>query len=92
VNVGDPAIRSNPDWSNAVQRATDSYRQAGDVLAANITPGTTPVLAEAAQTAVQALHLLADAMAVTDPVIGNAGEIVNAAGAQVGLLCKRLAP
>jgi hypothetical protein len=92
VKVGDPAIRSNPDWMAAVQRAADAYRNAGDVLAANISPGTTPVLAEASRTAVQSLKLLAIALDSTDPAVGNAGEIVDAAGAQVGRLCQRLAP
>jgi len=92
VRVGDPAIRSNPEWSSAVQRAADSYQQAGDALAASIAPGTTPALKEAAQTAVKSLHLLAASMKSVDPATGNAGEIVNTSGSQVGRLCQRLAP
>jgi len=38
------------------------------------------------------LHSLGDAIGKGDPVNGNAGEIVDAAGGHVGLLCIRLAP
>jgi len=92
VKVGDPAIQSNPEWAAAVQNAADSYRRAGDALDRAIAPGTTPVLAEAAHTAVKALRFLGDAIGKGDPVNGNAGEIVDAAGGHVGLLCIRLAP
>jgi hypothetical protein len=92
VKVGDPAIQSNPEWAAAVQNAADSYRRAGDTLDSAVTPGTTPVLAEAAHTAVKALRLLGDSISKGDPVNGNAGEIVDAAGGQVGVLCTRLAP
>ncbi|PBA23623.1 MAG: hypothetical protein EKK51_27055 [Mycolicibacterium sp.] len=92
IKVGDPAVRSNPDWTAAVRRAADAYQQAGDALAGSIAPGTTPALAEAGRTAVNSLHLLASAMRTGDPATGNAGEIVNTSGSQVGHLCQRLAP
>lgn len=92
VKVGDPAIQGNPGWKAAVESAAKSYGEAGDVLDASIAAGTTPVLAAAAHTAVDALHLLGDAMSKGDPANGNAGELVEAAGGHVGLLCERLAP
>jgi hypothetical protein len=92
TRVGDPAVRTNPDWAAAVQKAADSYRQASDALASQIAPGTTPMLAQAAQTAARALHVLGDADSASDLIAGNAGEIGNAAAKEVGVLCMRLAP
>lgn len=92
VAVDDPAVVANPEWAAAVTRAGELYRQAGTTLAGNIAPGTTPVLSEAAATAVRALRLLGDTISARDPINGNAGEISNAAAAQVGTLCQRLAP
>lgn len=91
VRVGDTRIPSNPAWAEAVERAGDSYRRAGDVLAAHITPGATPILRESAEAAAKSLTLLGNALIAGDPVNGNAGEMVDAAGAQVGALCQRLA-
>lgn len=90
--VTDPAIGANPQWTSAVDQAGDLYRQAGDTLAASIAPGTTPVLAEASNTAADAARLLGDAISSRDPINGNAGEIANEAAAQMGALCQRLAP
>lgn len=92
MSVTDPAIRANPEWTAAVDRAGDLYRQAGDALASNITPGATPVLTEAAHTAAESARLLGDAISTRDPINGNAGEIANEAAAQMGALCQRLAP
>ena len=90
--ITDPAIGANPQWTRAVDRAGDLYRQAGDTLAASTAPGTTPVLAEASNTAAEAARLLGDAISSRDPINGNAGEIANEAAAQMGALCQRLAP
>lgn len=92
IKVGDPAVASNPQWAAAVQQAADFYRQAGDALAPNIAPGTTPVLAEAARTSVKALRLLADAIRTSDPITGNAVAIANETTQQTGDLCVRLVP
>ena len=92
TQVGDPAVQANPQWSAAVRDAATSYTRAADALDSAIAPGTTPVLAEAAHTAVDALRLLGDAMIKGDPINGNAAEIANSAGGHVGLLCQRLAP
>lgn len=92
VKVGDPQIESNPSWKSAVDQAAASYNRAADALEGAIAPGTTPVLAEAAHAAVNALRLLGDSYAVNAPILGNAVDIANDAGGHVGLLCQRLAP
>lgn len=92
VKVGDPTAMNNPEWRAVAQEAADSYRKASEVLEAAIAPGTTPVLAEAAHTSVKALRLLADSIATSDPITGNAIEIGNEAGPQTRALCVRLAP
>lgn len=92
IKVGEPAIRSNPDWTAAAQRAADLYRKASDALRPAIAPGSTPMLAEAAATAVKELRVLADAISTNDPIIGNAIEIGNATAKEVGIVCMRLAP
>jgi hypothetical protein len=92
VKVGDPQIQSNPAWKSAIDQAATSYHRAADSLEGAIAPGTTPVLAEAAQAAVNALRLLADSYAVNAPILGNSVDIANDAGGHVGLLCQRLAP
>ena len=88
--IDDPAVRSNPEWSAALQKAGDLYRQASDALKSRIAPGTTPILAEAANTAVQALRLLGDTISKNDPISGNAGDIGNATAKEIGVLCTRL--
>lgn len=92
VKVGDPATASNPEWAEAVKLAANYYRQASSALESNIAPGTTPVLAEAAQTSVKALRLLGDAIRTSDPITGNAVTIANETTQQTGALCVRLAP
>jgi hypothetical protein len=92
LKLGDPQIESDPAMKAAVEQAAKSYRSAADVLAAAIAPGTTPVLLEAAHTAVNALRLLGDAYAVNAPTLGNTIDIANSAGNTVGNLCQRLAP
>ncbi|OOK65224.1 hypothetical protein BZL29_7763 [Mycobacterium kansasii] len=92
VKIGDPAIKSNPDWTAALQRAGGLYEQASDALRSHIAPGTTPVLLEAANTAVKGLHTLGDSIANASPANGNAFGIANAAAKEVGALCNRLAP
>ncbi|MCH9731998.1 MAG: hypothetical protein K0U84_20385 [Actinomycetia bacterium] len=91
IKLNDPAILANPEWSATVQRAADLYQQSGDVLDANIAPGTTPILAEAAKTTVRAAHLLGQATNNADPAAGNAIEIANESAVQLSALCTRLA-
>lgn len=92
MKVSDPAVQSNPDWIAALQKAGSLYQQASDTLRAQIAPGTTPVLAAAANTAVPALRTLGDATANPTAANGNAFGIADAAAKEVGALCNRLAP
>jgi hypothetical protein len=50
------------------------------------------LLAEAANTAVQALRLLADTISKNDPISGNAADIGSATAKEIGVLCTRLVP
>jgi hypothetical protein len=92
MKIDDPAVWANPEWAAAVRRAGDFYRQASDALKTQIAPGATPVLTEAAHTAVKALHTLGDATADPGAINGNAFDIANKASAQMAVLCTRLAP
>lgn len=92
VKVLDPAVQANPDWAAAVRRAGDFYKQASDALRTQIAPGTTPVLAQAANAAVSAFQVLGNAYRDFDPIAGNAHDIALAASDQMVTLCQRLAP
>jgi len=92
MKISDPTIQSNPDWTAALQKASGFYQQASDALRSQIAPGTTPVLLNAANTAVLALHTLGDATANPTATNGNAFNAADAATKEVGILCNRLAP
>lgn len=92
MKVLDPAVRSNADWASAVRRAGELYRQAGGALEAQIVPGATPILTEAAKTAVNALRGLGDSYVNFEPVSGNTQAIAVEAADQMAVLCTRLAP
>lgn len=92
VRIGDPIVKTNPDWNAAAQQAASFYRQAGDAMASAIAPGTTPILAAAADTAVKELRLFSVVISTNDATVGNAGTLGNATANAVGTLCERLAP
>lgn len=92
VKVLDPAVQANPEWSAAVRSAGRFYKQASDALGSQIAPGTSPVLAQAAHTAVDAFQLVGNAYVTFDPIAGNAYEIALSASDQMVALCTRLAP
>lgn len=92
VKVGQPEVPTNPTWNAAAQQAATAYRQASDALKVGIAPGTTPMLAEAANTGVKQLRLLADAISTNNLMIGNAIEVGNASAKEIGTLCTRLVP
>lgn len=92
MKIDDPAVQSNPEYAAAVIRAAGFYRQASSALDRQIAPGTTPVLAAAAHTAVAALQALGDAMSPPAAMNGDVFNIADSAAAQVGVLCQRLAP
>lgn len=92
MKISDPAVRENPEWSASVRRGGDYYRQASEALSAQIVPGATPVLAEAANTTVSALKVLSTATTSANDLNGNAFRIADTAANQMGTLCTRLAP
>lgn len=94
VRTDDPIILYDPHWQAVVSAAGRFYRQAGDALAAEIPPGATPILAEAANTAVLAMYFLGDTTASADLVYasGDALAIANATSRELAALCSRLAP
>jgi hypothetical protein len=92
MKVLDPAVQANPDWAAAVRKAGDFYKQASESLRTQIAPGTTPILAQAANTAVNAFRLLGDAYINSDPIAGNAYDIALESSDQMAALCTRFAP
>jgi|SRR5271166_712583 len=92
AKILDPAVQNNPEWAAAVRRAGEFYQQASDALQAQIAPGSTPVLTQAANTAVKAFHVLGNSYTKFDPISGNAHDIAVKASDQMAALCTRLAP
>ena len=92
MTILDPAVRQNPDWSAAVKKAAKQYGQAGDVLAAGIASGTTAILDQSANSAVNALHALNIADSTFDLANGNTYQMVRESAATMDVLCDRLAP
>lgn len=92
VKVLDPAVQQNPEWASAVGTAGGYYTQASEALRAKIAPGTTPVLANAADTAVKAYRVLGDSYTKFEPIAGNAHDLAVEASDQMVALCTRLAP
>jgi hypothetical protein len=90
MTIVDPAVRSNAAWSEGVQKAGSLYTQAGDVL--KVTPGATPVLAEAVSIASKSLHALGTAYTNFDAANGNAHDIASESSDAMDVLCTRLAP
>jgi len=92
MTILDPAVRANPDWSAAVQRAADQYKQAGDKLASGIAPGTTTILDQSARATAAGLTTLATAYNTFDEANGNAYHVVKESSDTMDVLCSRLAP
>lgn len=92
TKILDPAVRANPDWSAAVQRAADRYKQAGDGLAIGIAPGTAAILDQMASSTANVLHALATADGSYDSAGGNAYDSLKASANTMDVLCEQLAP
>lgn len=90
MTIVDPAVRSNPEWAAAVQRAGALYNQAGDSL--QVAPGTTQILTNAVTAAAKALHALGTFYASFNKVSSDAQEIAKNASGTMDALCDRLAP
>jgi len=92
TKILDPAVRANSDWSAAVQRAAEQYKQAGDKLGSGIAPGTAAILDQTATSTASALHALATADATFDAAGGNSYDILKVSANTMDVLCERLAP
>lgn len=92
MTILDPAVRANADWSAAVQRAADQYKQAGDKLATGIAPGTTTILDQSARSTAVGLTALSTAYRTFDEANGNAYHVVKESADTMDVLCERLAP
>lgn len=90
ITITTAAVRENPEWSAAVQKAADLYGQAADALV--VTPGTTLILDQAAHATADTLRTLSTAVKTFDPANGNIGSMTNEAYDAVQVLCERLAP
>ena len=89
VTITDPAVQANPAWKAAVQRASQLYSQAADTLAAQIAPGTSPMLAEFADTTVSALRTLSVAYKTFDTTAGNVVDMFTAGRDALDWSCGR---
>lgn len=87
MTITDPAVQSNADWKAGVQHAGRLYEQAGNAL--RVTPGTTPVVADAITTAANALRALGTAYTTFDAVNGNTYTIAREASNAMDAICDR---
>lgn len=87
MTISDPAVQSNAAWKAGVQQAGRLYEQAGNSL--RVTPGTTPVVADAITTASNALRALGTAYTTFDAVNGNTYTIAREASTAMDAICDR---
>lgn len=92
LTILDPSVRANPEWSAAVQRAADQYKQAGDKLATGVAAGTTTILDQSARAAAVGLTALSTAYRTFDEANGNAYHVVKESSDTMDVLCNRMAP
>lgn len=92
MTIADQAVRDNPEWSAAVQKAAALYGQAGDTLSAGVAPGTTQVLSQTAAATSAALHALSTADATLDAAGGNTYNMMHESSDAMDVFCGRLAP
>ena len=88
MTITDPAVQQNPAWKAGVIRASELYGQAADTFAAQIAPGTSPMLAQIADTTVSSLRTLSEAYKTFDPTTGNAVAVFQANQQALDWLCR----
>ena len=91
-NVLSPEVRSNPDWSAAVQKAAGLYGRASTALGNKVADGATPVLFQTAKAETAALQALSVAYASYDLASGNTYTTAKEGSDAMNVLCERLAP
>jgi hypothetical protein len=89
ITIIDPAVQANPAWKAGVIRASELYGQAADTFAAQIAPGTSPMLAQIADTTVSSLRTLSEAYKSFDPTAGNVVAMFQADQKALDWLCGR---
>jgi len=85
--ITDPAVQNNPVWKAGVLRASDLYAQAAETFEAQIAVGTTPMLAQVADTTVSSLRTVAEAYKAFDPISGNSIPVFQANQNALDWLC-----
>lgn len=90
LSVLDAQKQNNADWKAGVMKAAAAYAKAADVL--TVAPGTTPILADAAEGARATLRTLSNAYRTFADTSGNAYAAAKESGVMVNVLCNELAP
>lgn len=88
MTITNPAVQDNPAWKAGVIRASEIYNQAADTFAAQIAPGTNPMLAEVADTTVSSLRTLSLAYKTFDPANGSAVSVYQTSQQALDWLCR----
>lgn len=89
MTIIDPAVQTNPTWKAGVLQASELYAQAANTFAAQIAPGTSPMLAQIADTTVSALRTLSEAYKAFAPEAGNAVDVFKANQKAIDWLCEQ---
>lgn len=88
MTITSPEVQTNPAWKAGVLRASDIYGQAANGLEAQIAPGTSPMLAQIAQTTVGSLRTLSESYKAFDPANGSAVSVYQANQKALDWLCR----
>lgn len=90
LSILDAAKQNNAEWKAGVIKAANAYAKAADVI--DVAPGSTLILAQAAEGARGTLRTLSTAYRTFDDANGNAYEAAMESGGMMNVLCGRLAP
>ncbi|MEY8019109.1 hypothetical protein [Mycobacterium servetii] len=87
MTITNPEVRANPAWTAAVTQSGHLLGRAGDTLATQLAPGTSPMLADMTNTTVSALHTLSIAFTTFDPANGDAMTVFQANQQAMNVMC-----
>lgn len=88
VDFNDPATAQNPVYKAAYTRAADMLSQAADTLEAQTAAGTSPILAQVAETTVGSLRTMSATYRSFDPATGNANDVFLESQKALDWLCQ----
>lgn len=88
MTITNPEVQANPAWSAAVAKSAELDNKAATTLAAQLAPGTTPMLADMTNTTVSALRTLSIAERTYDPANGNAMAVLQANQQAMDWMCR----